>query len=216
MNILALDTATHTGWAVQSGSQIVGSGSMDFSIRTKATKTQMADHPGMRFFNFDHWVRDLILKYKPDIIAYEMVVGGRNAGGNTSLIQKGLEATVIKRAYQHDMIPVWTFAAATIKKFATGNGVLTHESKIQMVDTARVAFPDQTFLPHRPSKSQPWLWDDNQCDALWILALAVACARRAAVDGVTIDEYAPNLTSLAHLVTTDKWTKNLTSKSRRQ
>lgn len=209
MNILALDTATHTGWAVASGN-IIESGVEDFSIRTKPTKMFDADHPGLRFAKFEGWLQNMISLYKIDLITYEMVVGGRNAGGNTSLIQKGLEALLLMRASigrGGQPIPVWAFAAATIKKFATGNGQLSHESKIWMVKTARLAFPSQSFVPHNPTRAQPWEWDDNQCDALWIIALARECVRRQALDSNCglLDSHAPNLTSLANLVIADKW-----------
>ena len=216
MNILALDTATHTGWAVASGN-IIESGVEDFSILTKPTKTKPADHPGLRFAKFDRWLGDMISLYKIDLIAYEMVVGGRNAGGNTSLIQKGLEALVLRRAVvsaNAGPIPVWAFAAATIKKFATGNGQLSHESKIRMVETARVAFPSQLFIPHNPTKAQPWAWDDNQCDALWIAELARQCVRSEMAKTIK-GAHAPSMTSIANHVIADKWTpKN--SKSPRQ
>lgn len=221
MNILALDTATHTGWAVTRGQRVIESGVEDFSIRTKSTKTEPADHPGLRFAKFDRWLGEMILLFKIDVIAYEMVVGGRNAGGNTSLIQKGLEALLLRRCVTSAMarpIPVWAFAAATIKKFATGDGRLTHESKVLMCATALQAFPDQTFVPHRPTNSQPWSVDDNQCDALWIAELAVRCAYRQAQDADSGlgDEYAPNLTPLANLVIADKWNPKSNSKSRRR
>lgn len=219
MNILALDTATRTGWAVASGN-IIESGVEDFSILTKPTKTKPADHPGLRFAKFDRWLGEMILLFKIDLIAYEMVVGGRNAGGNTSLIQKGLEALLLMRASLGrggQPIPVWAFAAATIKKFATGNGVLTRESKIQMVDTARKAFPGQVFTPHRPTKAQPWIWDDSQCDALWIVELARQCVRRQALDPDSglLDSHAPSLTPLANLVIADKWTPKNSKSLRR-
>jgi len=220
MNILSLDTATHTGWAVASG-KIIDSGVEDFSILTKPTKTKPADHPGLRFAKFERWLLEKISLYKIDIIAYEMVVGGRNAGGNTSLIQKGLEALLLMRASigrGGQPIPVWAFAAATIKKFATGDGRLTHESKIQMIDTARQEFADQTFVPHNPTKSQPWDWDDNQCDALWIAELARRCCvcRQAFEPEFDLfGSYAPNLTPLANLVIADKWTPKISKCHRR-
>ena len=49
MNILALDTATHTGWAVSTIGSVIESGVEDFSIRTRPTKTEPEDHPGLRF-----------------------------------------------------------------------------------------------------------------------------------------------------------------------
>lgn len=217
MNILALDTATHTGWAVSTIGSVIESGVEDFSIRTRPTKTEPEDHPGLRFAKFDRWLGEMIPLFKIDLIAYEMVVGGCNAGGNTSLIQKGLEALVLRRAVvsaNAGPIPVWAFAAATIKKFATGNGVLTHESKIQMVDTARATFPDQVFVPHARTKGQPWDWDDNQCDALWIAELARQCVRSEMAKTIE-GAHAPSMTSIANHVITAKWTPKNSKSPRR-
>lgn len=213
MKILALDTATHTGWAV-SANEVITSGYEDFSVRTSPTLYFPADHPGKRFSMFSNWMEEKLREDKIDLIVYESIVGGRSAGGTTSLIQKGLEAMVLKLAYDTDLpIPVWSFAPATIKKWATGNGQLTHESKQQMVDMAYKAFPNQIFLPHRPTRSKPWIWDDNQCDALWLLDLAHRVYQYSEVTiwppSVPLDASSPeivdNLTKIANLVTAEKW-----------
>lgn len=221
MNILALDTATTTGWAV-SASGVVTSGVFDCSIRTTPTKKERADHPGLRFDKFSVMLHEKLYEDKIDLVVYEMVVGGRSAGGNTSMIQKGLEAFLYREAYRKGC-PVWSFAAATIKKWATGSGVLTHESKAEVVRRALAEFKDQDFIPHRPTKSQPWTVDDNQCDALWILDLAHRVHQHAASvvwpPSVPFDPACPdiidNLTPFAHRVTSEKWNKP-NSKSRRR
>jgi len=161
VNLLALDTATVTGWAVNADGKVHTSGAVDFSLKPTS-------HPGHRFNWYADWLGETIRDFKISLISYEAVVGGRKAGGKTSLVQKGLEAITYQIAARCDEIPVWSFSAATIKKWATGNGQLTHESKQLMVRTALKAFPDQHFVPHRPTKSQPWAYDDNQCDALWL------------------------------------------------
>ena len=216
MNILALDTATRTGYAVHS-SGVVSSNVIDCSIRTAPTKTLPADHAGKRFSEFRTKLRELIRLHRPHLIVYESIVGGRSAGGNTSLIQKGLEASVLENAYNNPFglpIPIWTFAPATIKKWAIGSGLLTHESKIAVVEFAALTFGTEDLIPHKPTKSHPWKWDDNQCDALWILDLARAVESRltlAGRDPLAIES--DSLTDLARLVTAEKW--NSTSKSRR-
>jgi hypothetical protein len=212
MNILALDTATRTGWALHTEpSGQVLSGVADSGIRTAATKTKAADFPGLRFRLFRDWLLTMITDYKVDLIVYEAVVGGRHAGGKTSLIQKGFEALVLEAATHRrgwaDHTSVWSFAPATIKKWATGSGVLTHESKAQLVASARRAFKDQKFIKHNPTKSQPWAWDDNQCDALWLLSLARAVEPVAFEDmGLLAHEATPQqLTAFANLVVNRKW-----------
>lgn len=205
MKILALDTATHTGWAMVAGG-IITSGTADFSVRTKATKTIPADHVGRRFALFRNWLNEIVRVNKPDLLVYEAVVGGARAGGNVSLIQKGFESYVLETAFRRD-IPVWSFAPATLKKWATGSGVLSHESKAEVVRQAVLKFGKQDLIPHRPTKSQPWAWDDNQCDALWLLDLTQAVVTyvtaSAGIDSRELD--LNDLTHTANIVTHLKW-----------
>jgi len=170
--LIALDTATHTGWAIKRLASVT-SGAADFSIRTKATKTMHADHPGRRFAMFHSWLNDQVsdLLGARCVIAYEAVVGGSSAGGKVSLVQKGLEAILLMIASERG-IPVVSFAPATIKKFATGDGTLSKESKAMVIEQVRQRFPEQEFLPHAWTKNEPWNWNDNQCDALALLDLS--------------------------------------------
>lgn len=201
MNILALDTATVTGWAVTVDGKVHTSGAADFSIKPTS-------HQGHRFNWYMDWLGDTVRDFKINLISYEAVVGGKHAGGKTSLVQKGLEALTHLVAARCDEIPVWSFSAATIKKWATGNGQLTHESKQLMVRTALKAFPDQHFVAHRPTKSQPWAFDDNQCDALWLADLTkevwrIASDGEAPVEPGEVDD--DRRLELAHYLTKQKW-----------
>lgn len=199
MNILALDTATRTGWAVNVNGKRAGSGIWDFSPAN-------GEHPGTRFNRYYVQLADQIRSYKIDLISYEAIVGGIKAGGKTSLIQKGLEAITLMCALRGDHVPVWSFSAATIKKWATGNGQLTHESKQLMVRTALAAFPDEELVPHRPTKSQPWAFDDNQCDALWLADLTHAVFKfqdENVGDALALDS--DGVLPIAQYLTKQKW-----------
>lgn len=201
MRILALDTATRTGYAIRAN-DIVTSGVFDASIRTKATKTFEADHPGKRFHRFQHWVREQIRGVRPNIIVYERIVGGSVAGGSVALIQKGLEALVITEAYRagEDPVKCWTFAAGTIKKWGTGSGLLNKESKQVMVRNAFAKFTDQEWVMKAAGP------DDNQADALWILDLAYMVVLQAALDGIGLENFSDeDLTRVANIVTAKKW-----------
>lgn len=193
MNILALDTATVTGWAgIRNG--YLESGIIDSSIRLHASKTMPADHPGERFSLFENEVYAMVPMY--DLVVYERIVGGIHAGGNTTLIQRGLEALVLMccARYSKNGIPNWSFAAGSIKKWATGSGLLNRESKAQMLALAIKEWPAQKVA------------DDNQADALWMLDLC----RNAweATDPKVTDprKYTNDMqTALANKVTKIKW-----------
>ncbi len=211
MKILALDTATHTGWAVLAGG-VITSGAADFSVRTKATKTIPADHVGRRFALFRNWLNEMVRVTKPDLVAYEAIVGGARAGGNVSLIQKGFESFVLETAFRRD-VPVWSFSPATIKKWATGSGKLSHESKAAVVRAAWYKFGNEGLIPHKPTKAQPWSYDDNQCDALWLLDLTQTVIAQVQddaepwTDGLLVvrDFDTKCLTLTANQVTAAKW-----------
>lgn len=211
MKVLALDTATRTGWAMSNSLSLlppISSGVEDFTPD---------GFGGWRFRHFRDWLVQRVLTDRPDLIVYESIVGGVRAGGNTALIQKGLEAIVLEVATTYnvwsDHISVWSFAPATIKKWATGSGVLTHESKQQMVELAlrkwRRGPHRQRFEPHRPTKSAPWPVDDNQCDALWLLdlTLAVKPVIFQTLGLAAHEATREQLTQFAQRVTIAKWSR---------
>ncbi len=217
MNILALDTSTYTGWAHSSAydAYTTESGMVNCSIRTKATKAAPADHDGMRFWLFRSWMLRILAESKADLIVYEKVVGGPSAGGRAALIQKGLEALVWETAFAVDQIPVWNFAAGTIKKWATGNGTLGVTGKFEMVNAAVKAFdsyPRLQFVSHAYTKAEPWAIDDNQCDALWILDLARAVYKQGDESSDTGTNWLhtiepEDLTRIAQKLTHLKWSR---------
>lgn len=174
ISILAFDTATSTGWAhcfmkSPDSDPSFESGVFDFSIRTKPTKTIDAEPKGKRFSMAVEMMREIIRSTSPDFILYEMVIGGRNAGGNTSLIQKGLEAILLAASYQEARFaPVLDVAAGTIKKWATGNGTLSTVGKIEMIAAAKREFKSHEFTPKRPTKNTPWDVSDDEVDAMWL------------------------------------------------
>jgi hypothetical protein len=210
MSLLALDTATKTGWAAYCNGRVT-SGVWDCSIRTQPTRTLRAEHPGQRFSSFDCSLSSKLSELGDEqvhLVFYEMIVGGPHAGGKASLIEKGLEAMLLRRAFCQADAPCWPLAAGTIKKWALGDGTLTATTKQEMIGAARHAFPRQKFLPHAPTKTQPWEWDDNQCDALWLLDLARAlCALPAIADHLEHGYPHPpaNLTAIASKLADDKW-----------
>jgi Holliday junction resolvasome RuvABC endonuclease subunit len=151
MNVLALDPATHCGWAVSENGHIITSGVWDL----KPKKHDMAKTKWAMLW--DHTT--LLHGMSPiDVIVFEDVLAHSRPGGGTNIYAAhcygGLAA----------MIEFWCdnygkrcerLGVTEIKKFATGKG---NASKADMVATARIAFPDQCVD------------SDDQADALWILA----------------------------------------------
>ncbi len=118
MNILALDIATKTGWAVYDGA--ITSGVLDLS--------GMPDH-GQRGMFFHGWISDLIVEHKIEFLICESTL----SYGHAAYVLIGLAFTAQTVAYAHD-IKRKTVAPTTLKKFATGSG---RAGKQEMMEAVR-------------------------------------------------------------------------------
>ena len=109
--ILALDQASHTGWAVATETgNILKSGTQTF----KGTQ-------GARFSNFRTWLYDMINEHHPVVLAHEIP---HFRGYAATLIGVGLVAMIHAVGYDFN-IPVFGVHTAQLKKFATGKGKAT-------------------------------------------------------------------------------------------
>lgn len=206
MNILALDTATKTGWAITVDGVLHMSGIEDFSPAKVNKSNPTPDHPGRRFRRFQSWLNNMLIDYKIDLISYESIVGGRNAGGHTTLIQKGLEAIVLMTASEGNFedfdIPCWDFSAATIKKWATGSGTLSNDKRPMIAHAMKLTRKaGYSLTPRTATKSQPWDLDDNEADAVCLVDLTTSVFEHAG--SVNVDP--EQLTPIAQVVTAAKW-----------
>jgi hypothetical protein len=153
MRILALDPATHTGWATNAFGKEVLSGVEDFSL-------QRGDSNGMRFIYFRRWLSSIAsdkdLKPEPtiDLIIYEIPYhrGGRDADVLLGLISH-LKAFCAEIGIEYTPVP-----PSTLKKSATGSG---RASKQDMVEAAKKRW------------NKPDITDDNEADALMLLSYAL-------------------------------------------
>lgn len=144
--ILALDLATVTGWAVNS-CNIVTSGTISF-------KGSRFEGGGMRFLRFRKWLREMLANEKPEAVYYEEV--RRHLSTDSAHIHGGLLA-ILQAECEAKGIPYAGIPVGTIKKQATGKG---NADKGAMIAAAAARWPDQVIE------------DDNQADALWIMACA--------------------------------------------
>ena len=144
MKILALDTATKTGWATNvHGNR---SGTVEFPVKR-------GESPGMRFLRCRAWLNEMLqLIDKPDVISYEQA---HHRGGAATSCALGLIAEVQAFAAEHG-IELMSVHTGTLKKFATGSG---RGSKADMIDAAR----QRGWNPV----------DDNESDAVLLLEYAL-------------------------------------------
>lgn len=144
MKILALDTATKTGWCVWENG-IIESGVQDFSKKR-------GESNGLMFLRFRKWILDLCFCINPDLIVYEMA---HHRGGAATEICVNLTGRVQEIAAQLEIesAPVRT---TTLKKHATGKG---NADKAAMIESAR------QIIGRDPI-------DDNEADAVCIAKYA--------------------------------------------
>lgn len=143
MNILALDVATETGWAIlEEGRKL--SGVQKFQLNR-------GESPGMRLLRFRGWLKNFPCLI-PHVIVYEQA---HHRGGHaTALINKMIgEVEAFAAEVEAEVLPVHS---GTLKKFATGKG---NAKKPEMIEAAR----ERGWNPE----------DDNEADAALLLEYAI-------------------------------------------
>jgi Holliday junction resolvasome RuvABC endonuclease subunit len=143
--ILALDPATHCGWAHSSA----GGGTWDFKVRRD-------ESVAMRLHRLYAAINSLWKMHGVQLIAYE---AARHAapGMQGALVVQAEMQGVIKLWCEERQIPYVGYGPSEIKKFATGKG---NAPKDQMILAAQAKWPQLKIV------------DDNHADALWILEYA--------------------------------------------
>ena len=148
-NILALDLATHCGWAVNPPHE-----EPDFGTEVLPST---GDAVGPFIAAFDAWLKRTIEDQKPALIIYEQPSIFAKTTPQTVIKLNGL-ATHTEFVCHQRSITVRSANPSQLKKFATGNG---RADKPMMVAAAR---------------RRGWkVTDDNQADAAWVRAWAIFC-----------------------------------------
>ena len=145
LTILALDPATHCGWACSNGI----SGTWDLSIRRDESR-------GMRLIRLHGKLNEILKAEKIDLLVFE---SARNAGPKMQgalVVQAELQGVIILWA-ETNHVAYRGYSPMEIKKHATGKG---NANKQAMIDAAKKKWTSVEIK------------DDNQADALWILDLA--------------------------------------------
>lgn len=142
MNVLSLDMATKTGWAV------FFDGMIDSGVQTFELKR--GESHGMRFLRFRAWLQEMkeLCPGKIDLISFEQA---HHRGGPATQLAVGMmtDALAFAADIGAETMPVHT---GTLKKFATGKG---NAGKEAMKEAAR----KMGYLPI----------DDNEADACLLL-----------------------------------------------
>lgn len=141
MNFVAIDPATHTGWATNNP-EVHGT----WDLRVKRDESD-----GMRVLRFKSKFQELCRIAKPDVVGFERPAG-RNARG---IITQSELIGIIKSFCIENHIEYRAYSSTELKKFATGKG---NSGKDLMIQAAR----------EKLSYSGD---NDNEADALWILEL---------------------------------------------
>ncbi len=144
MNVLALDLATHTGWALLENGRLE-SGVDVFDVRR-------GESAGMRYVKFGRWLQEI--GGRAEFVVYEQTVPG--IGGAAREISAGLvshvQAYCARRDIEH--AACWP---STLKKWTTGKG---NASKAEMLEAV--------------ARRWRRVDDDNEADALALLHYALA------------------------------------------
>ena len=141
--ILALDLGTTTGWAFQSSSNQITSGTISF-------EPQRFEGGGMRYLRFQQWLNEMLgLIGKPDAIYFEEV--RRHLGVSAAHCYGGFLSHLTAWCERHK-IPYLGVPVQTIKRYITGKGNADKAAVIAAVKDRG----------HAPA-------DDNEADAIALL-----------------------------------------------
>lgn len=145
MNVLALDLATRTGWALSEDGRRE-SGMQAFEVKR-------GESPGMRFLAFNRWLDSVVFvagARRVDLIVYEQPFVMRS--GAAAEISLGFATRVQEFCARHGIEHTAT-NGMTLKKWTTGRG---NAKKPDMVAAVRAKFG--------------WTGDDdNEADAVALL-----------------------------------------------
>lgn len=146
MNILTFDVGQSCGWAFKSrDNQTRESG-------VEVFKTKRGESLGMKMIRFQKWLNRQLAWYLPNLVVYEMA---HFRGGYATELLVGMTIAIQKTCAEEE-IEYHGVHSGKLKKFATGKG---NAPKELMVSLAL-------------EKYKMNLKDDNEADALHLLAYA--------------------------------------------
>jgi Holliday junction resolvasome RuvABC endonuclease subunit len=145
-NLLALDVATTTGWAMLKDG-LISSGFVKFK----------GDCHGEKLHAFRNWLTETKSKFnEPPFIFFEESKG-RHSSMKASQVLNGLRGVLLEWSVSHDLGYI-AVTASELKKATTGSGNADKRSMIAAVHLL----------------GYPSVYDDNEADALALLHYAIA------------------------------------------
>ena len=146
MKILGLDLAKSTGWAVLDKGQLIASGTQVFEKRR-------GESNGIMFLKLQKFLRTLIQRYEPQLIAYEQA--HFRGAGTEILVGYQTHTQSVAEEAKIESVGIHT---GTVKKAFTGKG---NASKQEVMEMAELLFGVE-------------LTSDDEADAI---AVAYAAAK---------------------------------------
>jgi Holliday junction resolvasome RuvABC endonuclease subunit len=147
LRTFAVDCATTTGYAHNCGGG-VRSGFRTFDVKR-------GESPGMRFLRFREWLQAELRAWQPELVVFERPERFKSGAADEVCLGLTTRVQEVAATLGIDHTPI---GPSTLKKWATGNG---NAKKPEMIAAARRRFNCA-------------VQDDNEADALLILAWALA------------------------------------------
>ena len=148
MNLIALDIATSTGYAVMRNGAIT-SGQKSFATYGGQPVNQL-------FCKWEEWINERMYKDQIDICRYELI-DFKFKSPEWQQIYLGMKAIMMSAAHKRG-IRTKGYTVLDVKLAATGK---PKAGKPEMVAAAKAQWPDID------------IYGDDQADALWVMFLAV-------------------------------------------
>jgi len=148
MNILALDIATSTGYAVMRNGAL--------SSGQKSFRNNPGNAVNQLFCKWEEWINARMYQDQIDFCGYEYI-DFRIKSPEWAQIYLGMKAIMMSAAHKRG-IKTKGYTVIDVKRAATGKA---KAEKSEMMAAAKAQWPDME------------IWGEDQADALWVMFLAV-------------------------------------------
>ena len=126
MNVLALDLATRSGWA------LMENGRLESGVETFDVKR--GESPGTRYLRFNRWLDEFALHPSAGLPRIELIVfeAANQRGGAATEVAAGFSTRVLEFCARHG-IEHASVHSGTLKRFTTGKGNASKQEMLEAV-----------------------------------------------------------------------------------